>query len=133
MVPDVSTLAASAPPSVVSGASETAPPQQKMTSLFNQIDTAGAGAISQAQFSQAFQSMPKPAVFQAAGANAIWSQLDPSGGGQITQQQFVSGMKTLMVQLRQDGASGSTAPSQTASNATQALNALVGQSLDITA
>ena len=110
-----------------------APPQQKMTNLYNQIDTTGAGSITQAQFTQAFQTMQPPAAFQAAGASAVWNQLDPSGSGQVTHQDFVSGMKSLMVQLRQGGSGGATDPSQTATSATQALNALGNQAINITA
>jgi hypothetical protein len=121
---NVSGVAAPAIPSPVSGASVMAPPQQKMTNLYDQIDTAGTGSINKAQFAQAFKTMDPPAVFQAAGASTVWGQLDPSGSGQVTQQDFVNGMKSLMVQLRQGGANGSVDPSQTAMSATQALNAL---------
>lgn len=41
----------------MSGASMQAPPHEKMSNLYGQIDTAGAGAINQAQFAQAFQAM----------------------------------------------------------------------------
>ncbi len=117
-------------PPPVSGASMQAPPQQKMTSLFNQIDASGAGSITQDQFDQAFQTLKPPAAFQAAGADAIWNQLDPSGSGSVSQQDFVSKMKSLMVELRQ---SGSGNPAQTSSNATQALNYLATNRLDLKA
>lgn len=131
---DISSVAAPPTPSVVSGASVMASPQQKMSTLYSQIDTTGAGTITQAQFTKAFQTMQPPAAFQAAGASAVWNQLDPSGSGQVTQQDFVTGMKSLMVQLRQEGnASGSNKPSQTTTAATQALNALGNQTTDITA
>jgi hypothetical protein len=32
------------------------PPQQKMSTLFDSIDTSGSGSITQAQFQQAFQT-----------------------------------------------------------------------------
>ncbi len=101
----------------VSGASWSKPPQQKMTNLYNAIDTTGTGSITQAQFNQAFQSMNPPAAFQSAGANAVWNALDPTGSGQVSQTDFISGMKSLMYQLRQ-GSSGTT---QTAAAATQGL------------
>jgi len=88
-------------PHAMSGASPAMPPQKKMSELFGNIDISGAGAISQAQFNQAFQTLNPPAAFKAAGANAVWNALDPNGTGQVSRQNFVSGMKDLMVQLRQ--------------------------------
>jgi Ca2+-binding EF-hand superfamily protein len=102
------------PISAMSGASMRMPPQQKMSNLFNNIDTANSGSISQAQFNQAFQSMNPPAVFKAQGASAIWSQLDPSGTGSVSRTNFVGTMKQLMVSLR-------ATPSQTASASTNGL------------
>jgi hypothetical protein len=87
----------------VSGASYSAPPQQKMSSLFNSIDTTGSGSITQAQFDQAFQTKSPPAVFQKQGADAIWTALDPSGSGAVSKQDFVSTMSNLMVSLRAEG------------------------------
>lgn len=87
-------------PHAVTGASMRMPPQQKMTSLFTKIDTANAGSINQAQFTQAFQTMNPPAVFVKKGADAIWTQLDPSGTGQVSKQNFVGTMKQLMASLR---------------------------------
>jgi Ca2+-binding EF-hand superfamily protein len=74
----------------VSGASAGMPPQQKMSSLFDTIDTSGSGSITQAQFSQAFQTYSPPAVFQAQGADAIFATLDPNGTGSVSKQHFVS-------------------------------------------
>lgn len=114
----------------MSGASMSAPPQEKMGNLFSQIDAAGAGAINQAQFAQAFQTMSPPAVFQQAGADTVWNRLDPTGSGQVSQSDFVSTMKGLMVELRQGSSSSSsaTAGAQTASSATDSLNLLGGRS-----
>lgn len=100
----------------MSGASAGMPPQQKMSSLFDQIDTNGSGTITQAQFNQAFQTFNPPAVFQQQGANAIFSQLDPSGTGSVSKPDFVSGMSKLMVSLRAEGGlSGAPGPSPSAS------------------
>ena len=55
-------------PHIISGASGNMPPNQKMASLFNSIDTSGAGSINQAQFNQAFQTLSPPAVFKAQGS-----------------------------------------------------------------
>src|ERR1017187_5574877 len=111
---------------IVSGASGNMPPNQKMSSLFNSIDTSGAGTINQAQFNQAFQTLNPPAVFQAQGANAIWSSLDPNGTGNVSKPDFVNMMKDLMVQLRADptGAASPVAPGQTLDSSLQSLNIL---------
>jgi hypothetical protein len=108
--------------SMVSGASMSMPPQQKMSNLYSQIDTTGAGSINQSQFNQAFQTMNPPAAFKAAGSTAVWNALDPSGTGQVSRQNFVNGMKNLMVQLRQD--SGTSGAAQTLASNTQALDTL---------
>jgi Ca2+-binding EF-hand superfamily protein len=109
--------------SMVSGASVSMSPQEKMTGLYNQIDTGGTGVVTQAQFNQTFQTSNPPAVFQAAGATAVWSALDPAGTGQVSQQDFVNGMKDQMVQLRQSGAAPAGA-AQTSAAATVTLNSL---------
>lgn len=99
----------------VSGASMRMPPQQKMSNLFDAIDTSGSGSIGQSQFNKAFQSMNPPSVFKSQGADAIWNQLDPNGTGSVSRQDFVSTMKQLMASLRAD-------PAQTAAAGTNALN-----------
>ncbi|MDA8231770.1 MAG: EF-hand domain-containing protein [Magnetospirillum sp.] len=111
----------------VSGASGRMPPQQKMSALFNTIDTSGSGSITQSQFDQAFQTMNPPAGIKAQGANAIWAQLDPSGSGSVSKADFVSTMKTVLANAR-NGANqsqGATASSGgTLSAAGQTLGAL---------
>ena len=72
---DISAVAGAGGSHAMSGASWSAPPQQKMASLFDKIDTSGSGTISAAQFQSAFQTQNPPAVFQQQGPNAIWSQL----------------------------------------------------------
>lgn len=111
----------------MSGASAGMPPQQKMSSLFDKIDTSGSGAINQAQFGQAFQSFNPPAVFQNQGADAIFSALDPNGTGSVSKQDFVSGMSSLMASLRAEGGTSNApgaAPSGTLAASLQALNSL---------
>jgi len=102
---DVTGISASSGLHAVSGASSSGPPQQKMSDLFDSIDTSGSGSITQAQFNQAFQTQNPPAVFQNQGANAVFSALDPNGTGSVSRQDFVSGMSKLMVSLRADSAS----------------------------
>jgi len=111
---------------IISGASGNMPPNQKMSSLFNSVDTSGAGSITQAQFNQAFQTLNPPTVFKAQGANAIWSLLDPNGTGSVSKQDFVNTMKDLMVQLRADptGAASPVAPGQTLDSSLHSLNIL---------
>jgi hypothetical protein len=111
----------------MSGASAGMPPQQKMTSLYNNIDTSGSGSITQQQFDQAFQTLNPPPVFQMHGADAIFAALDPNGTGSVSKQDFVSGMSGLMVSLRSAGAPSETvgqAPDQTLASSLQSLNAL---------
>lgn len=84
----------------VGGASISHSPQQKMTNLYNSIDTAGSGSISKNQLSTAFATMNPPTVFKNAGVDAVFSQLDPSGTGNVSKSNFIDGMKSLMVSLR---------------------------------
>jgi hypothetical protein len=116
----------------MSGASAGMPPQQKMTSLYNNIDTGGAGSISQQQFNQAFQTLNPPPVFQKQGADAIFAVLDPNGTGSVSRQDFVSGMSGLMASLRSEGApsvTGAPAPNQTLASSLQSLSTLDPSSL----
>jgi EF-hand domain pair len=117
---NVTGIASAAGLNTISGASYSAPPQQKMSSLFNSIDTSGSGTITQAQFDQAFQTKNPPAVFQKQGADAIWKALDPSGSGTVSKQDFVSTMSKLMVSLRAEGTSQGGSSSLSAS--LQSLN-----------
>jgi Ca2+-binding EF-hand superfamily protein len=89
--------------------------------LFTSIDSSGSGHITAAQFNQAFQTANPPAVFQKAGASAIFSALDPNGSGSVSKQAFVSGMASLMVSLRAQDASVS-APTPAATTNTAAAN-----------
>jgi hypothetical protein len=107
----------------VSGASTGAPPQQKMSNLFDSIDTSGSGSITQSQFEQAFQTKNPPAVFQQQGAAAIFATLDPNGTGSVSKQDFVSTMSGLMASLRADNSGSSTPqPADTLTASLQALN-----------
>jgi hypothetical protein len=117
---DVSGVSAAGGVHAVSGASSSGPPQQKMSSLFDSIDTSGSGSITQTQFDQAFQTKNPPAVFQQQGAAATFSALDPTGSGSVSKQDFVSGMSKLMATLRADNAGQSGSQSSAAS--LQALN-----------
>jgi Ca2+-binding EF-hand superfamily protein len=102
----VSGVAGSFSPQAMSGASMRAPPAQKMTNLFNKIDTSGSGSITKAQFTQAFQTMKPTAGFVAMGASAVYAALDPTQSGSVSKQSFVSGMTSLMAQFRSASASG---------------------------
>jgi hypothetical protein len=102
----------------MSGASTGMPPQQKMSSLFDQIAGSSSSSITQQQFDQAFQTMEPPAVFQQQGSSAIFAALDPNGTGSVSKQDFVSGMSQLMVSLRAEGGSGVLGPTPSQSLAT---------------
>ena len=112
----ISGMGASAGVHTVSGASWSAPPQQKMTKLFNAIDAGGSGSITQAQFNQAFQTGNPPAVFQKQGASATFAALDPYGTGRVSKQDFVSGMSKLMVSLRAAPAAASASQPEAVAN-----------------
>ena len=92
---------------VWSGASVRMPPAQKMSNLFDKIDTSWSGTITKAQFEQAFQTMNPPAGIKAMGADAVFAKLDPNGTGSVSKQDFVSGMKSLMSEMRQHRHQGS--------------------------
>ena len=112
---------------VAAGASYPMTPSKKMSNLFDQISPSGSDSINQSQFQQAFKSMNPPPSFQAAGANAVWSQLDPNGTGSVSKQDFVSGMSSLMKQLRGGNvAPSSTSGAQELTQSTTALDALGG-------
>jgi hypothetical protein len=105
-------------------------PTQKMSNLFDQIDTTGSGSITQSQFSQAFGQLNPPASFQAAGPAAVWSQLDPAGTGRVSSPDFVSGMTAQMKALRGANAASAAGAEALTQNASQ-LEAL-GSSGDST-
>jgi len=109
----------------LSGASPAMAPQKKMSELFGNIDSSGAGAITQSQFAKAFQALNPPSAFKAAGANAVWSALDPNRTGQVSRQNFINVMKDLMVQLRQ-GPSDASMGANAAITGTKAFNVLGG-------
>ncbi len=131
---DISGVGAASGLHAVSGASSSGPPQQKMSSLFDSIDTSGNGSITQTQFDQAFQTKNPPAVFQQQGADAIFASLDPNGTGSVSKQDFVSGMSGLMASLRADNGGQSGSPSQNSLTASlQSLNQIDPSSVPSTA
>jgi hypothetical protein len=120
---DISGITSSSGLHAVSGASYGAPPQQKMSNLFDSIDTSGSGSITQSQFEQAFQTKNPPAVFQQQGADAIFASLDPTGSGSVSKQDFVSTMSGLMASLRANPpAQSGSQPADTLTASLQALN-----------
>src|SRR5450631_481410 len=122
---DIAGISSSSGLHAVSGASYGAPPQQKMSNLFDSIDTSGSGSITQSQFDQAFQTKNPPSVFQKQGADAIFAKLDPNGTGSVSKQDFVSTMSKLMASLRADGpAQSGSQPTDTLAASLQALNQL---------
>ncbi len=127
MTAPVAAVGGAAIPEIVSGASTSGPPNQKMSTLFDNIDSSSAGSINQTQFNQAFQTLNPPSVFQAQGSTAIWSALDPNGSGSVSKPDFVNTMKDLMVQLRADptGTPSPVTPGQTLTSSLQSLNILV--------
>jgi hypothetical protein len=121
---DISGVSAAGGKHAVSGASSSGPPQQKMTSLFDSIDTSGSGSITQSQFDQAFQTKNPPGVFQKQGADAIFASLDPNGTGSVSKQDFVSGMSKMMASLRADNAGQSSQSQSSQSQSSQSQDSL---------
>jgi hypothetical protein len=119
---DISGITSSSGLHAVSGASNGAPPQQKMSNLFDSIDTSGSGSITQSQFEQAFQTNNPPAVFQQQGADGIFASLDPTGSGSVSKLDFVSTMSGLMASLRDPPAQSGSPPADTLTASLQALN-----------
>ena len=111
----ISAISSSMSAHAMSGASMRMPPAQKMSALFDKIDTSGSGTITKSQFEQAFQTMNPPKGFQQSGADATWAKLDPNGTGSVSKQNFVSGMTSQISQMRQGhhhhAGSGNNAPS----------------------
>jgi hypothetical protein len=124
---DIAGVGGSGMPQVMSGASAGMPPQQKMSNLFDKIDSSGSGSISQSQFDQAFQSLNPPGVFKKQGSDAIFSALDPNGTGSVSKPDFVRGMSQMMATLRAQGSGGSApgpTPADSLATSLQSLNAL---------
>lgn len=90
------------------------------------ISMGGMGGINKQQLAQAFQQMNPPRPFQQAGLEQVWGQLDQKNSGTVSKQEFVTGMTTLMTQLRQQPAMADAAsmqnPAQTVKTSMDALN-----------
>lgn len=87
----------------MTGPSPSWPARQKMSALFDKIDTAGSGSITASQFSSAFQTMSPPAGFKAAGAGAVFAKLDPQGTGSVSRNDFVNAMSAMSLAARAAG------------------------------
>jgi Ca2+-binding EF-hand superfamily protein len=92
----ISNMRAASVPKVASGASPSISAQQKISSLFQQIDSSGSGRITKAQFEQAFNKLNLPASVKGIGLDAAFSKLDPSGSGVVSKQNFILGMQSMM-------------------------------------
>ena len=133
---DISAIGNAGSIHVMSGASAGLPPQQKMSALFDKIDSSGSGSITQAQFAQAFQTFNPPPVFAQQGANTIFSALDPNGTGSVSKQDFVTGMANLMASLRADAGAASPPgppPADSLAASLQLLNSLEPSSVPASA
>ncbi len=108
-VSGVSNMRDAAMPQAKPAASKPISPQQKLSNLFQQIDTAGTGRISKAQFEQAFTKINPPPAVKAIGVEAAFSKLDPSGTGSVSKQDFIKGMESLMAQAQAKAGAAKTA------------------------
>ncbi len=118
-------------PQVWTGASVRTSPSTKMANLFDQIDSSGSGSISKSQFEQAFQTLNPPRGVQQAGADAIWNVLDPNHTGSVNKHDFVTGMATVMKEVRAHHHSSAN-PAQTATPAaTDSFASMLSTSLNL--
>ena len=134
----ISGVGGASSPHLVSGASPYSTPTTKMTNLFQTIDSAGTGSISQLQFNNAFRSLNTPGRFQSFGASAIYNQLDPKGTGSVSKSDFVKGMTALISSFGKSenaistasvgSSAGTNAPAQTLNQGLQSLELLGNQS-----
>jgi len=99
------------PVHTMTGASGRAPTRQKMSILFDKIDTTGSGSISKAQFSSAFQSMNPPRGFRSLGAGAVFAKMDPGQSGSVSRSDFLNTMSALSRQLQSHPAAPASASS----------------------
>jgi hypothetical protein len=95
----ITNMRAASMPKVVSGGSSPVSAQQKISNMFNQIDSTGTGRITKEQFEQAFNKLNLPASVKGMGLEAAFSKLDPSGSGVVSKQDFIKGMESLMAKV----------------------------------
>jgi Ca2+-binding EF-hand superfamily protein len=112
----------------MTGPSPTMAARPKMSSLFTQIDAAGSGSITRAQFANAFQTMNPPAGFRAMGENAVYAQLDPNDSGSVSRNTFVNAMSALSHSLAQVQPSGGAHAATPAAGPTGTTGAFVNTS-----
>ena len=118
----ISNMRAASMPKVAAVASSGATSQQKISGLFQQIDSSGTGRITKALFEQAFSKLNLPASVKGMGLEAAYKKLDPSGTGVVSKKDFIAGMESLIKQKN-------TQPQKPISaevKATPAANAAVG-------
>lgn len=143
----VSNMREAAMPQVKAAASKPVSPQQKLASLFQQIDSAGKGSITKAQFQQAFNKLNPPEAVKVMGADATFSKLDPKGTGSVSKDEFVKGMEAIFAQAKSKdiavkaAAPAAPAPSQASAAPAPApapmpapmANGPVGNTINVTA
>ncbi len=115
-------------PTIMSGASSRMSPNQKMTNLFQQMDSNNSGLITQAQFAQTFQNANPPVAFKDMGADSVFNSLNQNGSNGVSKQDFVDGMTKLMAQVRNQNSNNETSssPAQTISNSRSSFDAILG-------
>ncbi len=98
-------------------------PHQRISNLFQQIDSSGTGRITKAQFDQAFNKLNLPESVKGIGQDAAFSKLDPEGTGVVSKQEFMRGMESLMTQRTHQARKDSPAEAKsTPANKVQASN-----------
>ena len=112
-------------PQAMAGASRHMTMAQKMSDLFDKIDTGQTGSISKNEFESAFQSMKMPGRFKALGADAIFAKLDPNGTGSVSKEDFIAGMKSMFSHPKKDH-TAQVDPGSTLASGMAALNDAIG-------
>jgi len=74
--------------------------QQKLSNMFQQIDTAGKGSITKLEFHQAFNKLNPPEAVKAMGADAAFAKIDSKGAGSVSKQDFIHGMQSILAQAK---------------------------------
>lgn len=106
----------------MSGASAPMSPGNKMAALFDKM-SGGSDSISLDQLSSAFQTQKPPKAFRDLGPSQVFQKIDQNNDGKVSKDEFVSGMTSLMKEMRASHHHSQTPQSSTVSSSAQAMDA----------
>ena len=115
-------------PQVSSAGNSTVSPQQRLGNLFQQIDTAGTGHITKAQFDQAFNSLSLPVSIKEMGKEAAYKKIDSNETGTVTKQEFIRGLEPYMNQKASAPNKSATTEAKPAANTKEPEKTITSQS-----